>query len=83
MQEVSYYKLNNWKSQIVISIIIVLVINKNFKIMWIPITIDDFVKLHLQKNPNENEKVLRVRIEAALDDYNNGVKCNAGRISGL
>ncbi len=46
--------------------------------MWIPITIDDFVKLHLQNNPNENEKVLRVRIEAALDDYKNGVKCRCG-----
>jgi hypothetical protein len=32
--------------------------------MWIPITIDDYVKVHLKKNPNE--KVLRVRIEAAL-----------------
>jgi hypothetical protein len=56
----------------------VLVINNNSKIMWVPITIDDYVKLHLQKNPNENEKVLRVRIEAALDDYNNGVKCKCG-----
>ena len=32
--------------------------------MWIPITIDDYVKIHLQNNPNEKEKVLRVRIEA-------------------
>jgi hypothetical protein len=63
----------------VISITNVLVKNKNFKIMWIPITIDDYVKLHLQKNPNENEKVLKVRIEAALDDYNNGVKCKCGK----
>lgn len=47
--------------------------------MWIPITIDDYVKVHLKKNPNENEKVLRVRIEAALDDYNNGVKCQCGK----
>ena len=47
--------------------------------MWVPITIDEYVKLHLQKNPNENEKVLRVRIEAALDDYKNGVKCKCGK----
>jgi len=47
--------------------------------MWIPITIDDYVKVHLKKNPNENEKVLRVRIEAALDDYNTGVKCQCGK----
>jgi len=42
---------------------IVLVINLNFKIMWIPISIDDYVKVHLNKNPNEKENVLRVRIE--------------------
>jgi hypothetical protein len=28
--------------------------------MWIPITLDEYLKLHLKKNPNENEKVLRV-----------------------
>ncbi len=47
--------------------------------MWIPISIDKFLKLHLKKNPNKNEKVLRVRIEAALDDYKNGVKCQCGK----
>jgi hypothetical protein len=47
---------------------IVLVINLNFEIMWIPITIDDYVKVHLKKNPNEKEKVLRVRIEALEND---------------
>ena len=49
--------------------------------MWIPVTIDEYVKIHLQKNPDENEKVLRVRIEAALDDYKNGVKCHCGKDS--
>jgi hypothetical protein len=47
--------------------------------MWNPISIDRYVKIHLKKNPNENEKVLRVRIEAALDDYKNGVKCRCGK----
>jgi hypothetical protein len=47
--------------------------------MWIPISVDKFVKLHLEKNPKENEKVLRVRIEAALDDYKKGVKCQCGK----
>jgi hypothetical protein len=47
--------------------------------MWIPISIDKYVRIHLKKNPNENEKVLRVRIEAALDDYKNGVKCQCGK----
>ena len=47
--------------------------------MWNPISIDRYVKIHLKKNPNENEKVLRVRIEAALDDYKNGVKFQCGK----
>ena len=54
-------------------------INLNYKIMCIPITIDDYVKIHLHNNPNEKEKVLRVRIDAALDDYKNGVKCQCGK----
>jgi hypothetical protein len=32
--------------------------------MWTPISVNRFVKLYLKENPNENEKVLRVRIEA-------------------
>ena len=47
--------------------------------MFTPISIDKFVRIHLKKNPDENEKVLRIRIEAALDDYNNGVKCQCGK----
>jgi len=47
--------------------------------MWNPISIDQFVKIHLKKNPDDNEKVLRVRIEAALDTYKNGIKCKCGK----
>ena len=47
--------------------------------MWNPISIDKYVKIHLKKNPNEQEKVLRIRIEAALDNYKNGVKCKCGK----
>jgi hypothetical protein len=50
---------------------IMLAINRIFISMWNPISIDKYVKIHLKKNPDENEKVLRVRIEAALDDYKN------------
>jgi hypothetical protein len=49
----------------VISNEIVLLIILISEFMWIPISVDKFVKIHLQKNPNENEKVLRVRLEAA------------------
>ena len=58
---------------------IVLLIILISELMWVPISIDKFVKIHLQKNPNENEKVLRVRLEAALDDYKKGVKCKCGK----
>jgi hypothetical protein len=47
--------------------------------MFTPISIDKFIRIHLKKNPGDNEKVLRVRIEAALDDYKNGVKCQCGK----
>ena len=47
--------------------------------MWNPISIDQFVKIHLKKNPNDNEKVLKERIEAALDYYKNGIKCRCGK----
>jgi hypothetical protein len=45
---------------------------------FIPISIDKYVKKHLESNPTENEKVLRVRLEAALDAYKKGVKCHCG-----
>lgn len=47
--------------------------------MWNPISIDKYVKIHLKKNPNEQKMVLRIRIEAALDNYKNGVKCKCGK----
>lgn len=46
--------------------------------MWTPISIDKFIKIHLKKNPDEKENVLRVRVEAAMDDYRNGTKCRCG-----
>ena len=45
---------------------------------FIPISIDKYVKLHLKSNPTENERVLRVRLETAVDDYKKGVKCLCG-----
>ena len=45
---------------------------------FIPISIDNYVKTHLKSNPTDNEKVLRVWLEAALDDYQKGVKCHCG-----
>ena len=46
--------------------------------MWKPISIDQYVKIHLRKNPNDNEKTIKIRIDAALDYYKNGLKCRCG-----
>ena len=46
--------------------------------MFIPISVDDFIKEHLENFPGENEKVLRVRLEEALANYKRNVKCNCG-----
>jgi hypothetical protein len=46
--------------------------------MFTPITIDDFIKEHLENFPDEDERVLRVRLEEALDNYKKGVKCICG-----
>jgi hypothetical protein len=46
--------------------------------MWKPISIDQYVKIHLRKNPNDNEKTIKMRIDAALDYYKNGLKCRCG-----
>jgi len=47
--------------------------------MFIPITIDNYLKEHMESNPGENEKVLRIRIETALENYQKGVKCHCGK----
>ncbi len=47
--------------------------------MFIPITIDDYLMKHLEGKPGENEKVLRTRLETALENYKNGVKCICGK----
>ena len=45
---------------------------------FIPISIDDYVKEYMESNPGENEKVLRIRLETALDDFQRGIKCHCG-----
>lgn len=46
--------------------------------MWKPISIDQYLKNHLRKNPNDNETKLKMRIDAALDYYKSGLKCPCG-----
>ena len=45
---------------------------------FVPISIDKYIKMHLKNNPSENEKDLRKRINSALTDSKNGVKCACG-----
>lgn len=43
-----------------------------------PISIEDFIKLHMKNNKNENDDDLRKRLKRALDDYKKGIKCDCG-----
>lgn len=43
-----------------------------------PISIDNFIKMHLKSNPDETEKNLRKLLNSALANYKNGDKCYCG-----
>jgi hypothetical protein len=45
---------------------------------FVPISIEDFIEIHLESNPLENSKVLRVKLESAIEAYRNGEKCSCG-----
>jgi len=45
---------------------------------FVPISIDKYIKKHLEHNPSKNEKDIRKRLVSALGDYKNGVKCSCG-----
>jgi hypothetical protein len=45
---------------------------------FVPITTDKYVAMHLENNPTEKEADLRKRLESALNDYKNGIKCSCG-----
>jgi hypothetical protein len=45
---------------------------------FVPISIDKYVKKHLESNPSENKANLRKRLNSALSDYQKGVKCSCG-----
>ena len=50
----------------------------NEKMGFKPISIDEYVVLHLKNNPEEKEAVLRKNLNAALEAYENGTKCSCG-----
>jgi len=45
---------------------------------FVAISIDRYIKKHLDNNPSENEMDLRKRLNSTLADYRNGVKCSCG-----
>ncbi|MGB8490414.1 MAG: hypothetical protein WCE64_05100 [Bacteroidales bacterium] len=45
---------------------------------FIPISFDDFIKIHAESNPSTNTKVLRIKLESAIEAYRNGNKCSCG-----
>lgn len=45
---------------------------------FIPISIEKYIKIHLETNPSENETDLRDRLNSALISYKKGEKCSCG-----
>lgn len=45
---------------------------------FIGISIDNYIKRHLESNPSANKKDLRDRLISAMADDQNGVKCSCG-----
>ncbi len=45
---------------------------------FVSISINDYIKKHIENNPTEDKKDLRTRIDSTLEDYKNGVKCSCG-----
>ncbi|MFM9838003.1 MAG: hypothetical protein ACKVOQ_07045 [Cyclobacteriaceae bacterium] len=46
--------------------------------VFLAISMNDYLKKHLASNPSENEDDLRKRLNVALADYQNKVKCDCG-----
>lgn len=45
---------------------------------FIPVTIDNFVDLHVKSNPEENADELKKRLQARLLDFKENIKCACG-----
>ena len=45
---------------------------------FVAISIDKYIKKHLDNTPSEDEGDLRTRLDSALENYKNGVKCSCG-----
>ena len=45
---------------------------------FIPISIENYLKMHLKNNPSSNETDLRKGLNRALADFQDGIKCSCG-----
>ncbi len=45
---------------------------------FVSISINKYIKKHLESNPSENEKDLIKRLNSALNDFKNDVNCSCG-----
>lgn len=45
---------------------------------FIPISVSEYIRKHLENNPSANETDLRKSLNVALSAYRNGVKCQCG-----
>jgi len=70
-----YCKLQREKWQL---ISITTINYKSMKRGFKPISVNDFIKQYLVKNPSESEKEVRQSLNKALTDFKNGVKCTCG-----
>lgn len=53
-------------------------IKNSYKTGFVPISIDEYIRKHLESQQTETEKDLRKRLNAALNDYKKGIKCFCG-----
>jgi hypothetical protein len=50
----------------------------SYKTGFVLISINEYIRKHLESQPTETEKDLRKRLNAALNDYKKGIKCFYG-----
>ncbi len=48
-------------------------IKNSYKTGFVPISIDEYIRKHLESQQTETEKDLRKRLNAALNDYKKGI----------
>ena len=45
---------------------------------FVPISLDDYVRLHLKSHPRADAADLRARLGRALEGYRSGLRCSCG-----